>query len=323
MTDQTTSSGRFGGAIDSIKARWVTLPGNVRGGLWVLMSTLFFSLMILFIKLAGERLHITEILLFRQIVMMALVAPVIWNGFPDSLITHRLDLQLMRVGAAFFAMLLGFTAVIHMPLADATTLAFAKTFFMTVLAIVFLGEVVGVRRWAAVFVGFAGVVIVAWPSGEAALNGYAVYAVASAFFVAIVMVLIRKLSQVDAPITILSYQAIGIGLLMLGPTIYYWKTPTLEEWGLLIAIGVCSAIGQTFNILGLRAGEASAVAPLDYTRLVFAVLFGWLVFEMWPDPRVFVGAALIIGAAIYTLHRERAQGKELRAKAKIETASLR
>ncbi|MEO1709235.1 MAG: DMT family transporter [Pseudomonadota bacterium] len=308
---------------DRLVARWSVLPGNVRGGLWILLSTFFFSVMILLIKLAGQRLHVTEILFFRQVVMMVIAAPVIASGFPGSLVTRRLDLQALRVGCAFFAMLLGFTAVINLPLANATTLSFAKTFFMTLLAIWFLSEVVGLRRWGAVIVGFVGILFVAWPDPATGFNIYSGFAIISSFFVACVMILIRKLSQVDQPVTILSYQAIGIGFLMLGPTIYFWKTPTFEETLMLVAIGVVSAIGQTCNIFGLRAGEASAVAPLDYSRLLFAVLFGWLVFLEWPEPRVFVGAALIVGASLYTLQRERRLGREVRAKAKIETGSLR
>ncbi|MEO1265800.1 MAG: DMT family transporter, partial [Pseudomonadota bacterium] len=186
-----------------------------------------------------------------------------------------------------------------------------------------LREVVGPRRWAAVAVGFVGVVIVAWPTGGSGLNIYTAMAVASAFFVAVVVILIRKLSQVDRPVTILTYQAVGVGILMFPPMIYFWKTPTFEEALILIAIGVLSAIGQTLNIFGLRAGEASAVAPLDYMRLLFAVLFGWLVFSDWPEPRVVIGAGLIVAAAVYTLHRERKKGLEERARAKIQTAGIR
>lgn len=307
----------------TLQRRWAALPGNLRGGLWVLISTLFFSLMIVAIKIVGQRLHVTEILFFRQMVMIVVALPVILRGWPGSMQSARVDLQMFRIIAAFGAMLMGFTAVINLPLADATTLAFGKTFFMTILAIIFLHEVVGVRRWSAVFVGFAGVVIVAWPQPGAAFNVYAMLAIASAACVAVVMVIIRKLSQVDQPVTILTYQAIGVGLLMLPPTIYFWKTPTFHEALLIGAIGLLSALGQTCNILGLRAGEASAVAPLDYTRLLFALLFGWLIFSEWPDPRVFVGATLIIGAAVYTLHRERALGRKGRAEAKIETANIR
>ena len=306
-----------------VRVRWATLPGNVRGGLFILLSTFFFSTMLVLIKVAGQRLHVTEILFFRQVVMLLVALPIILRDVPGAVRSARPGLQFMRVGCAFCAMLLGFTAFINLPLADATTLSFAKTFFMTVLAILFLGEIVGVRRWAAVAVGFIGVMIVAWPTGEGGLNVFTLMAIASALFVAVVMILIRKLSQVDRPVTILTFQAVGVGILMFVPMLYFWKTPTFEEALMLVAIGVVSAIGQTLNIFGMRAAEASAVAPLDYTRLLFAVIFGFVVFGDWPDVRVFAGAALIVGAAIYTLHRERQLGKEARAKAKIETAAIR
>ncbi|MEO1793855.1 MAG: EamA family transporter, partial [Pseudomonadota bacterium] len=151
--------------LDVVRGRWASLPGNVRGGIFILISTFFFSIMLALIKLAGERLHVTQILFFRQVVMLLLALPVIVQDAPGAIRSARPGLQFTRVGCAFCAMLLGFTAFINLPLADATTLSFAKTFFMTVLAIIFLGEVVGIRRWAAVAVGFLGVMIVAWPTG--------------------------------------------------------------------------------------------------------------------------------------------------------------
>jgi len=307
----------------SATRRWATLPGNLRGCIWMVIATLFFSVMIALIKYLGQRLHVAEILFFRQLTMMVLAAPAIFRGWPASVTSQRVDLQLIRVFAAFGAMYLGFTAIIHLPLANATTLAFAKTFFMTVLAMIVLKEVVGIRRWSALVVGFVGVLIVAWPQPGETFNIYTAAALASALCVGVVMVLIRKLSQVDKPVTILSFQALGVGLLMLPFTILYWKTPTLEEVALLIAIGVVSALGQMCNIFSLRAGEASAVAPLDYTRLLYAVVLGWLVFDEWPEPRVFVGAAIIIAAAVYTMHREHQKGQQQRARAKLETAGIR
>jgi drug/metabolite transporter (DMT)-like permease len=291
-----------------VQATWLALPSNVRGGIWILVASFFLSLMVALIKLAGLRLHVTEVLFFRQIVMLLLTSPAILNHFPGALRTQRFDLQILRVGIAFCAMLTWFTAVVHLPLAEATTIQFAKNFFVTLLAIFLLGEIVGVRRWAALVVGFVGVVIVAWPTPEHALNGYSLLAVVSAATVSVVMILVRKLSYVDPPITILTYQALGVGVLMLPPTIYFWQTPTLTELLLIAGIGIVSVIGQTCNILAIRAAEASALAPLDYSKLIYALALGYLMFSEWPEPRVFVGAFIIIAAAIYTLHRERVRG---------------
>jgi drug/metabolite transporter (DMT)-like permease len=298
---QAAAQARFG----PLQAAWLTLPGNLRGGIWILIASLFLALMVALVKLAGLRLHVTEVLFFRQVTMLLLASPALFRNFPSAFRTNRLDLQLIRVGVAFCAMLMWFTAVVHLPLAEVTTIQFAKNFFLTLLAIFFLNEIVGVRRWSAIVVGFIGVLIVAWPSSGQAINVYGLLAIGSAAAVAIVTILVRKLSQVDPPITILCYQALGVGILMIPPTIWFWQTPTLAELVLLAAIGVVSVIGQTCNILGLRAGEASAVAPLDYSKLIYAVALGYLIFSEWPEPRVFVGAILIVGAAIYTLHRER------------------
>lgn len=296
-----------------VRARWGVLPGNLRGGVWFLAGAAILTVMLALIKLAGQSLHVTEILFFRQLTMVAIALPAIVHGYPLSMKTKRLDLQLTRIGVAFGAMTLGFTAVIHLPLAEVTTLGFTKTFFMTILGIVVLGEVVRARRWAAMAAGFAGALIILWPeAGPEAEHGSGIYRLASivsACLVAVVMVLIRKLAQVDRPVTILSYQAIGVGLLMFGPMLWFWKTPTLWEAGLLVLIGAVAAAGQYINILALRAGEASALAPLDFTRLVFAGVLGLAMFGEWPADRVFLGAAVIVGAALYTLHRERSAGR--------------
>ncbi|HUS98473.1 MAG TPA: DMT family transporter, partial [Hyphomicrobiaceae bacterium] len=223
---------RIAGKFAPFQIWWLRIPGNLRGCIWILIASLFFAFMVAFIKLAGVRLPVPEILFLRQITMLLLASPAIIRSFPGALRTQRLDLQLVRVGAAFFAMLLGFTAVVHLPLAEATTIQFAKNFFMTILAILLLGEVVGVRRWAAIIAGFIGVVVVAWPGSTSAFNIYGLMAIASAGAVGLVTILVRKLTQVDPPITIMCYQALGVGLLMLPLTIIYWTPPTVEELAL-------------------------------------------------------------------------------------------
>lgn len=293
-----------------VQARWALLPANLRGGLWYLAGAVLLSVMLALIKLAGQTLHVFEILFFRQLVMAAVAAPVIAHGFPGALKTARVDLQLIRIGVAFGAMTLGFTAVIHLPLAVATTLGFTKTFFMTGLGIFLLGEVVRTRRWAALLAGFAGVLVVLWPREGGEFSLYGLASIGSAGLVAMVLVLIRRLAQVDRPVTILAWQAIGVGVLMFVPMLFFWQTPTPAEAALLLAIGLVSAAGQYINILALRAGEASALAPLDFSRLVFALILGLAIFAEWPDVRTFLGAAVIVGAALYTLQRERRTGRE-------------
>ncbi len=288
---------------------WAGLAGNVRGAIWILLAGFLFTIMAGVIKSLGQRLHVTEILLFRQVVMTAIVAPVIIRGFPGSLKTDHPGLHAGRIIFAMTAMLAGFTAIIHIPLADATAISFARSFFITLFAIIFLKEVVGVRRWTATIVGFIGVLVMLRPTGTDALQVYGFIAAGGSAAAGMAITIIRKLSQWETPTTILSYQAIAVGLLMAPPAIWFWITPTAEEWMLLVLLGVVSYLAQYANIRAFRNGEATAIVPLDYARLVFATAIGVIIFSEWPDLSTYVGAAIIITASLYTVHREARQNR--------------
>ena len=126
---------------------FLRLPDNLKGIVFLMLASVLFSAMALIIKLLGQNLHITQILLVRQIGMALMISPAILRNFPGSLHSERPGLELLRVGCALVAMLGGFTAVIHMPLADATAIFFAKSFFVTIFAVIFLSEVLPVHRF--------------------------------------------------------------------------------------------------------------------------------------------------------------------------------
>ena len=143
--------------------RFHELPDSMRATLYLVAASFFFTVMSLTIKLLGERLHITQILLIRQTTLIIIVMPAIVRNFPTILKTDNLPLQLTRVCFALVAMLCGFSAVIHLPLADATAIAFAKSFFVTIFAVWILNEAVGIYRWSAVAIGFLGVLVMVQP----------------------------------------------------------------------------------------------------------------------------------------------------------------
>ena len=283
---------------------------NVKGALILMLAAFGFSLMVAMIKVAGERLPVTQILFIRQLGMAIMLAPVLIKTFPGSLKSGQRHLQFLRIFLALNAMLFGFTAVINMPMADATAIAFAKSFFVTIFAVLFLKETVGLYRWSAVAVGFLGVLVMLRPGAE----GYSIYglmAVGGAACAGMVMVIIRKLSRTDPPSTILAYQAIGVGLIMAVPAYIQWIPPTSTEWALLAAIGFVSYFAQKANIYAYSYGEASMLASLDYVRLIYATLFGWILFSELPSISTWVGAAIIVLASIYTVHRESKRKQKL------------
>jgi len=286
------------------------LPDNLKGVVVLMMGAAAFSLMAALIKLSGTKFNVTQILLVRQSCMLLMLSPVLIQDFRQSVTTNRLDLQLVRITFALVAMLCGFTAIINMPLADATALAFAKSFFVTIFAVILLKETVGVFRWGAVAVGFMGVLIMLRPGSES-FTLYGVLAVVGAAAAGIVMVVIRLLSRTESPSTIMFYQSFGVALVMLIPAVLFWKAPTLQEWFLLISIGIVSYFGQIANIYAYKWGEASLLASLDYSRLLYATLFGYLLFQELPDTYTWIGAAVIIFASVFMIYRETLQKQKL------------
>ncbi|QFT31214.1 DMT family transporter [Roseibium porphyridii] len=287
------------------------LPSNTIGALWILLAAFLFSIMVTLIKFVGQELSVFQILLVRQLVMLAIVAPTILTGLPNSLATQRPWLQITRIAFASTAMLCGFTAIIELPLADATAISFSKTFFVTIFAIWLLGETVGLHRWGATIIGFLGVLLMLRPGGDTLVDPYAALAIAGAAGAGMVMIVVRILTRTDAPVTILTYQALGVGVIMSIPAVLTWQPPTAKQWLLLVMIGGISWAAQLANIKAFKAGEATAIASLDYTRLLYATIFGAVVFSQWPSTETLVGAGIIIAASIYTVHREARRGKKL------------
>ncbi|TPW29859.1 DMT family transporter [Pararhizobium mangrovi] len=280
-----------------------SLSGNARGALFMVVAASLYSVMAALIKFAGQGLPVIQILLVRQVVMTIIVAPAVVRSFPGSLATRNPGLQFLRVVAAIVAMVCGFGALVHLPLANATAIAFSKSFFTTIFAIVLLGEVVGWRRWMAVVVGFAGVIVMAHP-GTGEFSVYSVLAVVGALAAGFVMVIIRYMARTDTPLTILTYQAIFLGLAVAGPAIYYWQPPTPSEWFALVGVGAVGYVSQMANIMAYKEGEASVMAIFDYLRLIFAVLLGFYAFGEVPDLFTGIGAVIVVGSALYTVHRD-------------------
>ena len=290
--------------------RFPLLSDSAKGIGYLMLASVAFSLMALLVKLLGQNLHVTQILLLRQIGMLVLVMPTIVRGFPGALRSNRPGLQVLRMSFALIAMLGGFTAIIHLPLADATAIFFAKSFFVTIFALLFLGESVGIYRWSAVVVGFVGVLIMLQP-GTAEFSVYSLASLVGAAGAAAVMICLRVLSQHDSADTIVSWSALGIGFAMAVPGIYFWQWPEPYEWALLGGLALVSYCAQRSNIYAYKHGEASLLASLDYVRLLWATLFGYLVFGHFPAVPTWVGASIVVAAAIFTIYRETRRARNL------------
>jgi len=244
----------------------------------------------------------------RYITHLAMLLFLLVRFRPVELVrTKRLGLQVLRSLLIVSLTVLFFAAVKTMTLADATTILYAGPLLIVVLAGPVLGERVGIHRWTGVIVGFVGVVIIVRPGGE--FGWGATMAFAAAICYASYAVCTRILGPTESPVSTVFYTAF-VGTVPLSAAVpFFWSTPSGMEWAWLVVPGVLGAIGHYVIFLGYRRAAASALAPFTYTHLIWAALYGFVVFAERPDRWTILGAAIITGAGIYVWYREQRRAK--------------
>ncbi len=191
-------------------------------------------------------------------------------------------------------------------LATATTIMFLSPILITLLSIPLLGEKVGIRRWSGILVGFLGAIIVVqpWESGFGGTGVSVLFLLAAALLNANYQIMTRVVRH-DDPLTTLLFTATAGALVTSLIVPWFWAWPTAFDWLLLVASGLAGALGHLCLIRALRLAPASVVAPFSYSSLVWATLFGFIIWGDWPNLWTWTGAALIIGSGLYIFHRER------------------
>ncbi|MDF7775007.1 DMT family transporter [Sphingomonas sp. AOB5] len=264
------------------------------------------------IKLVEARgASLIEILFYRQLFAVPLVTA--WLAIGPGLATIRTD----RIGAhigrsvvGVIGMVFNFGAIVLLPLAEATTLQFTVPIFATILGALVLRESVGWHRWVAVAVGFAGVLIVAQPGdGHFPLYGTMV-GLTAAFLVAIIAIQLRQLGRTEsAGTTVFWFSTLSLPPLFIAYC-FVAEPHDLATFALLASLGVIGGIGQLALTASLRFAPVSTVVPMDYSSLVWATVYGWLLFAVLPTPATWLGAPVIIASGLYIVWRERMRHQE-------------
>jgi drug/metabolite transporter (DMT)-like permease len=249
-----------------------------------------------------------QLLFLRAVASLALLSPLIWRSRHEFMRLERPGLHLLRVVLSTLEVAAFFVAVMYLPLADVITFYLASPIFVTALSALVLREQVGWRRWCAVGVGFCGVLIAMQPSAQT-ITWPALIALGGSTCFAILMLITRSLR--GASDTVLASSQF-VGTLVFGAMLlpFGWVTPSLPGFGLFALAGAISVGALLCVNRSLKLAPASVVVPYQYSMIIWAVIFGYVVFSDVPTLATLIGAAIIIGAGFYIFLREQALGRD-------------
>lgn len=268
----------------------------------MLGAVVSLTLMFAAVKQMVTELPVFVVAIMRTAFALVLMVPWMLQVGVDGMRTSRLAEHATRSFLGISAFVCVVYALTKMLMADVIVLAFTSPLWAIVISALVLGEVAGVRRIAATFAGFVGVLLVVKPHGG--LEPAALIALASAVLTAFAMSTVKRLSATEPPTRIVFYFFVLGTLMLLGPAIATWQTPTLRQFGWLFAAGLFGAIGQAWLARAYDAADVTVVAPFDFLRLPVAAVLGFALFSEVPDRTSIAGMAIIIAASIYIARRE-------------------
>ena len=263
-----------------------------------------FSLMDASGKFLVSDYSVFQIVAIRGAVSAAILAPILFREHGVNVLRARRPLSLiLRSALGVAAMLVFFTGIRYLPLADATAIGFSGAIFMTVFSAIFLHERVEWQRWAAIVLGFVGALVVAQP-GTDAFHWAGLLMLLCAILYAGMMTMTRLLARTESNATMVFYHSVISALVGLAVLPFVWVTPGAAELLLMVGMGVLATAGHMIFAQAFREAPVSVLAPFEYTALVWASLLGFFVWNDVPGPNVWIGSAVLILAGLYILYRE-------------------
>ena len=267
------------------------------------LAMVLFGVMAVCIRLASQQLHAFEIAFFRNFFGLVFILPILFKHGPAILRTDKLGFYTGRCAIGMVSMLAGFWAIVNLPLAQAIALSYSTPLFVTIGAVIVLGEIVRARRWSAVIVGFLGVLVIVRP-GSDDFTSASLVALLAAVASASVAISIKFLSRTEHPDAIVLYTTMLWVPMSLVPALAVWEWPQGITWVWVIAAGFLGTGGHMLWTRALKLGEVSALTPISFMQLPVVAVFGWLLFDETLDRWMLLGAGIIFGANAYIAHRE-------------------
>jgi len=281
---------------------------NLRGALLSLAAMGLFSTHDVIVKHLAGAFSPVQIVFFSALLSLPAVTVYILRTRTDGSIWPRNPGWVaLRTIVASIATLSAFYAFGTLPLAETYAILFATPIVITVLSIPLLGEKVRFRRWCAVLAGLVGVLVVLRP-GQASLSAGHLAAIISACMSALSMTIVRRVGKSERPVVLTLYPILGNIVLMGAALPFVWQPIEGGQFGFLAMISALGLIAAVLSILAYRLAEAAIAAPMQYSQILWAVLYGALIFHEYPDRATLIGAAIIIASGLYIVLREARPG---------------
>lgn len=271
-----------------------------------LAAMIVLAAMFALVKLAGSKgVHVAESVFWRQLAGLPVALAFLWwQGDLASIRTGRPKAHAVRMLFGVSAMVLNFSAMLLLDMAEATTFGFAAQIFATIFAALLLGEPTGKYRWAAVAIGFIGVLIALQPSDHGISLIGATVALFGAVMTAAVIVQIRRMTRTEASGAIVFWFSLT-SMVPLGlAQIFFAKSHSAEVWLIIAGLSLAGAIGQILLTASLRHASVATIMTIDYSMLLWSALAGYLVFSEIPAASIWMGAPIIIGSGLFIAWRE-------------------
>ena len=259
------------------------------------------------VRHVSAEVHPFEIAFFSFFFGFFVLLPVLARTGLAPLRTKRPGMHMVRVALSAVATLAIYYALSVTPLAQVAALSFTMPIFATVLAIVILREVVGIRRWTAIIVGFVGTYVILRP-GTGAIEFGALLVLAASVLYGITVIVIKSLTRTDSPLTIMAVQICMMSPVLLVPALFVWQWPTWPQLAWLATIAVVTAFSVLAFAMAMKEADTAAVMSLNFLQLVWASLIGFVFFAEIPDLYTWIGGAMIVASTTYIAYRERAKG---------------
>ncbi len=270
----------------------------------MLLGTLFLTAMTAIARHLSDQLHPFEIAFFRCLMGLLMLLPIMFREGIGSMRTENIGGMALRSVFHTGGMLMFFMALTLMPLAELSSLTFTSPLFITILAVFIFGEKLGPRRIASLAIGFFGALIILRPGSDVFGIG-AVYALASVISWAGAVIVIKHLSRTNSTVTITIYGLFFLSIFTFLPALFVWRWPTQEELMWLAALALVGTIGQLLFTQAMKSADVALVMPFDFSKLIWASLFGFFFFAEIPSYWTYLGGGIIFASATYVAYRER------------------